>query len=127
MVRVKSANVQKRSKPRGMRTEVCIGRKSFYVRMKLLRDIQHLQRTTELLIPKLPFARLVKEVVQNVSGRRDYKMQSAAILALQETAELYLVHLFEDACRASAHAKRITLMATDLQLLHILRARFEKM
>ena len=59
-----------------------------------LREIRKYQKTTELLIRKLPFQRLVKEIVQQYKG--DLRMQSSAVLALQEASEAYLVSLFED-------------------------------
>ncbi|CAE7212974.1 ch3-II [Symbiodinium pilosum] len=59
-----------------------------------LREIRKYQKSTELLIRKLPFQRLVKEIAQEVKS--DLKFQTQAILALQEAAEAYLVGLFED-------------------------------
>nr|CDJ89712.1 Histone core domain containing protein [Haemonchus contortus] len=68
--------------------------------VKALREIRHLQRTTDLLIPRLPFQRLVREVTHQVLKERgiteDYRWQSNALLALQEASEAYLVGLFED-------------------------------
>ena len=67
-----------------------------------LREIRHFQKTTDLLIRKLPFARLVREVANDFL-RTEFddgvglRWQSQAILALQEAAEAFLVHLFEDA------------------------------
>ena len=68
-----------------------------------LREIRKYQKSTELLIRKLPFARLVKEIAENYVttdfvGSTALRWQSSAILALQEAAEAFLVHLFEDAC-----------------------------
>lgn len=67
-----------------------------------LREIRHYQKTTDLLIRKLPFARLVREVANDfIQTEFDdgvgLRWQSQAILALQEAAEAFLVHLFEDA------------------------------
>lgn len=71
-----------------------------------LREIRKYQKSTDLLIRKLPFSRLVKEVAfelfrdsQSGGGRAlqpVFRWQSAAIAALQESAEAYLVHMFED-------------------------------
>jgi len=65
---------------------------------RALKDIRTLQRTTNLLIRRLPFARLVREIAQTY-GRQDetFRWKPEAIMALQEAAEAYLVHLFEDA------------------------------
>ena len=59
-----------------------------------LREIRRYQKSTELLIRKLPFQRLVRELAQEF--KTDLRFQSTAILALQEAAEAYLVGLFED-------------------------------
>ena len=66
---------------------------------RALKEIRAYQRTTDLLIRKLPFARLVKEICENHFTRpgESLRWQGKAILALQEAAEDYLVHLFEDA------------------------------
>ena len=68
-----------------------------------LRDICHFQRSTALLICKLPFQRLVREIAQDF--KTDLWFQSAAILCLQEAAEAYLVGLFEDTNLCAIHAQ----------------------
>ncbi|RPA83841.1 histone-fold-containing protein, partial [Ascobolus immersus RN42] len=94
---------------------------------KALREIRKYQQSTDLLIRRLPFARLVKEVAQEflsgtyVDGGADLRWQSAAILALQEAAEAFLVHLFEDANLLAIHAKRVTIMQKDIQLARRIR------
>ncbi len=84
-----------------------------------LREIRKYQKTTELLIRKLPFQRLVREIAQDF--KTDLRFQSAAVLALQEAAEAYLVGLFEDTNLAAIHAKRVTIMPKDLQLARRIR------
>ncbi|KAL3682165.1 hypothetical protein R1sor_000187 [Riccia sorocarpa] len=69
-----------------------------------LREIRKYQKSTELLIRKLPFQRL-----------------SSAVLALQEAAEAYLVGLFEDTNLCAIHAKRVTIMPKDIQLARRIR------
>ncbi|KAI1722051.1 core histone h2A/H2B/H3/H4 domain-containing protein [Ditylenchus destructor] len=59
-----------------------------------LREIRRYQKSTELLIRKLPFQRLVREIAQDF--KTDLRFQSSAVLALQEASEAYLVGLFED-------------------------------
>ncbi|RKP01444.1 hypothetical protein CXG81DRAFT_29748 [Caulochytrium protostelioides] len=90
-----------------------------------LREIRKYQKSTNLLLRKLPFARLVREVALDLvrdEGRRaldpDFALrwQSSAILALQEATEAFLVHLFEDANLCAIHAKRVTLMRRDIIL-----------
>jgi histone H3 len=85
-----------------------------------LREIRRYQKSTELLIRKAPFQRLVREVAQNII-EKDCRFQSTAILALQEASEAYLVGLFEDANMLAIHAKRITIMPKDLQLARRIR------
>ncbi|KAI3751590.1 hypothetical protein L2E82_22680 [Cichorium intybus] len=69
-----------------------------------LREIRKYQKSTELLIRKLPFQRLVREIAQDF--KTDLRFQSHAVLALQEAAEAYLVGLFEDTNLCAIHAKR---------------------
>ncbi len=71
-----------------------------------LREIRRYQKSTELLIRKLPFQRLVREIAQDF--KTDLRFQSAAIGALQEASEAYLVSLFEDTNLCAIHAKRVT-------------------
>ncbi|XP_076429376.1 histone H3.3A-like [Peromyscus maniculatus bairdii] len=92
-----------------------------------LREIRHYQKSTELLIRKLPFQRLVREIAQDF--KTDLRFQSAAIGALQEASEAYLacattarlVGLFEDTNLCAIHAKRVTIMPKDTQLAHRIR------
>jgi histone H3/H4 len=72
-----------------------------------LREIRRYQKSTDLLIQKLPFQRLVREIAQDF--KNDLRFQGTAILALQEAAEAYLVSLFEDTNLAAIHAKRVGL------------------
>lgn len=87
-----------------------------------LREIRRFQKGTDLLIRKLPFARLVKEVAENYVGM-DYgiRWQSNAVLALQEACEAYLIHLLEDTNLCAIHAKRVTIMQKDIQLARRIR------
>ncbi|XP_020955659.1 histone H3.3-like [Sus scrofa] len=84
-----------------------------------LREIRRYQKSTELLIRKLPFQRLVREIAQDF--KTDLRFQSAAIGALQEASEAYLVGLFEDTNLCAIHAKRVTIMPKDIQLAHCIR------
>jgi histone H3 len=77
------------------------------------------QKSTDLLLRKLPFQRLVREIA--FGFRPDLRFQGNAILALQEASESYLIKLFEDSNLAAIHAKRITLMPKDLQLARRIR------
>ena len=91
-----------------------------------LKQIRQYQKSTELLIRKLPFQRLVREIACDseiitspLCGK--VRFQSAAIMALQEAAEAYLVGLFEDTNLCAIHAKRVTIMPKDIQLARRIR------
>ena len=84
-----------------------------------LREIRKYQKSTELLIRKLPFQRLVREIAQEVKS--DLRFQSTAVLALQEASESYLIGLFEDTNLCAIHAKRVTIMPKDIQLARRIR------
>lgn len=84
-----------------------------------LREIKKYQRTFDLLIPRAPFIRLVREIV--VKYRVDVRVRRAACEALQEATEAYLVGIFQDANLSAIHAKRITIKPMDMQLAQQLR------
>ena len=84
-----------------------------------LREIRRYQKGTELLIRELPFQRLLKEIVR--SFNLELRLQSTAILCLQEAAEAYLVGLFEDTNLCAIHAKRVTVMPKDMHLARRIR------
>ncbi|XP_042477000.1 histone H3-like centromeric protein HTR12 [Macadamia integrifolia] len=80
-----------------------------------LREIRHFQKTYKLLIPAAPFIRTVREISYFYSPTVT-RWAAEALVALQEAAEDYLVHLFEDAMLCAIHAKRVTLMQKDWAL-----------
>ena len=80
-----------------------------------LREIRKYQRSTELLIRKLPFQRLLREIVYDMK-KKDYRFQSTAILAMQEAAEAFLVHMFEQCNHICIHGRRVTVQEKDVQL-----------
>jgi histone H3 len=84
-----------------------------------LREIKRYQKSTNLLVRKLPFQRIVKEIAQQ--WKQDVRFQSSAILALQEATEAYLVGLFEDTNLCAIHARRVTIMVRDMQLARRIR------
>ena len=84
-----------------------------------LREIKRYQKSTELLIRKLPFQRVVREVAQEYKS--DLRFQSNAVLALQEACESYIVGLFEDTNLCAIHARRVTIMPKDMQLARRIR------
>jgi histone H3 len=84
-----------------------------------LREIRRFQKSTDLLIRKLPFQRLVREIAQDF--KNDLRFQSQAIMCLQEAAEAHLVSLFEDTNLCAIHAKRVTIMLRDMRLARRIR------
>ncbi|XP_035217322.1 histone H3-like 3 [Stegodyphus dumicola] len=84
-----------------------------------LREIRQYQKTTELLIRKLPFQRLVREIAQYYFS--NIRFQTTAVQALQEASEAYLVSLFEETNMSAIHAKRVTIMPKDIQLARRIR------
>ena len=87
---------------------------------RALREIRAYQGSTDLLLRRLPFARLVREIQMTMS-RVPYRWQGSAILALQEAAEAHLVGLFEDCNLCAIHGKRVTIMPKDMQLARRIR------
>jgi histone H3 len=84
-----------------------------------LREIRQYQKSTELLIRKLPFSRLCREI--GVDFKTDLRFQAAAIAALQESVEAYIIGVFEDSNLCAIHAKRVTIMPKDLRLARRIR------
>jgi histone H3 len=89
-----------------------------------LREIRKYQKSTEFLIRKAPFQRLVREITQGDKG--DLRFQSSALGASQEASEAYLVGLFEDTNLCAIHAKRVTIMPKDIQLTRRIRRERER-
>ncbi|KAM7079511.1 histone H3-like centromeric protein A isoform 1-T1 [Molossus nigricans] len=90
-------------------------------RHRVLREIRILQKSTNLLLRKMPFCRLVREICVKFTRGVDFNWQAQALLALQEAAEAFLIHLFEDAYLLSLHAGRVTLFPKDVQLARRIR------
>lgn len=91
---------------------------------KALQEIRQYQKSTDLLIPRTPFARLVREITERLwpTGQQcRYTIQ--ALLSLQTSAEAYIVGLFEDSVLCAIHARRITVQVKDVHLARRLRGR----
>ena len=84
-----------------------------------LREIRNYQKSTELLIKKLPFQRLVREIAHEYA--QNLRFQESAVLAIQEAAESYLIGLFADTNECAMHGKRITIMPKDMLLAKRIR------
>ena len=81
-----------------------------------LREIRRYQKSTELLIRKIPFQRLVREVVRSLYPTENYRFQSVALLALQEASEELLVRMFTQVNDLAIHGKRITIQPKDIHI-----------
>ena len=90
--------------------------------MQALKEIQKYQKGADFLIRRLPFQRLVKEIVQK--RREGLQLQSTAILGLQEAGEAFLVGLLEEANICAIHVKWVTIMPKDIQLAQRIRGDF---
>lgn len=113
----------KRSSTGGKQTTVSgVKNKRYRPGTVALREIRYFQKSTQLLLRKSPFSRLVREVAQNLFQNSDALLwQSAAILALQEAAECYLVGLFEDTNIVAINSKRVTILPRDMQVARRIR------
>merc|ERR1719470_5622 len=106
--------------PRRSQAPETPGKRKFRPGTRALMEIRKFQKSTNLLIPKLPFSRVIRGVCSKICAA-DLRFQSAAIMALQEAAEAYLVTLFEDTLLCAIHAKRVTVMPKDMQLARRIR------
>lgn len=84
-----------------------------------LHEIHKYQKSTKWLVPKLPFARIVREIAEDF--KTDLRFQAAAIQALHEAAEATITHLFEDAQLCAIHGCRVTVVPKDFDLVKRLR------
>ncbi|KAG2433552.1 hypothetical protein HYH02_012669 [Chlamydomonas schloesseri] len=88
-----------------------------------LREIRKYQKSTELLIRRAPFQRLVREIANKGApgGQAEFRWRADALEALQEAAEAHLIAMLEDSNLCAIHAKRVTIMPKDMQLAKRLR------
>jgi histone H3 len=99
-----------------LRLNICV----YEIGEKALKEIRAYQSSTDLLIRRLPFARLVREIQMDMMNE-SYRWQATAMLALQEASEAHLVGLFEDANLCAIHGKRVTIMPKDMHLARRIR------
>jgi len=81
-----------------------------------LREIRKYQKSTDLLIRKLPFQRLLRETIQSMKTRDSLRQQRRAAEAIQSGVESFIVSLFEDSQLLTLHGKRVTVQPKDLNL-----------
>ena len=86
-----------------------------------LRKTRKYQKSTTFLIRRLPFQRLVREVAERYNRQGTLRFQGAAVEAIQEAAEAYLVSLFDDSNLCALHTNKVTVQVKDLQLARRLR------
>jgi histone H3/H4 len=88
-----------------------------------LREVKKYQASTEPLMRRAPFYRLVRELsqAQHQGGQVSTRWQASALQALQEATESYVIGLLADAHLLALHAKRVTLMARDVALARRIR------
>lgn len=84
-----------------------------------LREIRRYQKSTDMLIPRAPFQRLVRDICRGIDN--ELRFQANALVALQEASEAYIVGVLEDAGTCALHAKRVTVMKADMQLARRMR------
>ncbi|KAL1784996.1 histone H3-like centromeric protein A [Sigmodon hispidus] len=101
--------------PRPLQPSSHLGTSILHRRRKFLwlKEVKRLQKSTDLLRKK-PFSRVVRELCGKFSRGMDLCWQAQALLALQEAAEAFLVHLFENAYLLTLHALRVTLFPKDI-------------
>ena len=124
MSRTKTTAVAKSAKKSGTKSAKSVkatGAKKFRWRpgTVALRQIKKYQKGTETLMRKAPFQRLVRELA--TGHKEGLRWQASAVAALQEATEAYVTGLLSDSNLCALHAKRVTLMARDLQLARRLR------
>jgi histone H3 len=116
-IRKSTKPVRRDPKGRGQVSKPSTGtQKRFRPGTRALQEIRKYQKGTQLLLRKLPFQRCVREILQGLPRCSDFRIQSTAVEAIQEATEAYLVGLFEDTHLCALHAKRVTIMAKDMQL-----------
>jgi histone H3/H4 len=98
-----------------------VSRKSFEMRNKPFQRIKNKKNLEELSIRKMPFQRLVRDIVFDYSPQEPFRFTPQALLALHVASEDYLVGLFEDSYLCALHAKRVTLMRKDMNLARRIR------
>eukprot|EP01132_Coremiostelium_polycephalum_P004807 gene4807-5993_t len=88
-----------------------------------LTEIRKYRRSSINLIPKLPFSRLVKEVIEESSSglHQNYRVTAEAIMALHTISEAYITRLMEDSNICANHGKRVTIQVKDIHLTRRIR------
>lgn len=93
-----------------------------------VRQIKHFQNTTDMLIRRLPFQRIVREIALQQQSKygEAYRFSASSVLAMQEATEAYIVHLFQQTNLCAIHAHRVTIMPKDISLARRLAGEYVK-
>lgn len=70
------------------------------------------------------FRRLVREILhseKSFGSHEDWRFTKESLLALQDSAEAYIVQLMEDSYICTRHRGRVTLIYRDIVLARLLR------
>ncbi|KAF3422121.1 hypothetical protein E2986_00422 [Frieseomelitta varia] len=119
----RSLNNSRASQSKKSETHVLVNKRGFR-KSHALREIRHYRKSVNLLIPKLPFTRLVRDIMIDLFPRSGInRIQASALQALQEATEAYIVQFFEDCILLTQHANRVTLQVRDMILMRRLRGR----
>jgi len=91
------------------------------VALREIRQYQGGRHATALLIKRRPMQAIIRYLIQEITHKSDYRVQTNAFNALQQAAEAYMVGLFEDTNLCALHAKRVTILPRDMQLARRIR------
>ena len=106
-----------------------------------LQEIRRYQKTVNLLMQRKPFMRVVREIALDFAPEKRWQLNAMSILQVSgniftlfiivfavfpEAAEAYLISLFEDTQLLALHAKRVTIMPADMQLVRRIRGETRK-
>ncbi|KAH9398944.1 hypothetical protein TYRP_018329 [Tyrophagus putrescentiae] len=89
-----------------------------------LKEIRRYQNSAMLLMPRLPFQRLVREIASTY--KTDIRFQVASLEALHQASEYFLISMLEHANLAAIHAKRVTIMPRDIMLARRIRGDLDR-
>lgn len=116
-----ASSAQRRAQPTQIRPPKPTGSARRKNQTPVARQMIHLQQTTHELVPRAPFCRLVRELIQRVDQRKDYRITPEALDALRSSTESYITNMLSDSYRITNNRKQVTLQPRDVQLLIYLR------
>jgi histone H3 len=91
------------------------------------REIKQQQKSTTTIIPRRPFDRLVREIIQDVAMHTvDARIQKTAMDALHAASEDFLTGLFTDVSRLADEKKKVTIYPNDMRLVATLNGKMAR-